>query len=50
MGSHGRGGLASLVMGSQTQKVLHHTNLPVLVFRKRPSSAAGGVAAETRRP
>ena len=35
MGSHGRGGLASLVMGSQTQKVLHHTNLPVLVVRKR---------------
>ncbi|MEO8159431.1 MAG: universal stress protein [Betaproteobacteria bacterium] len=35
MGSHGRGGLASLLMGSQTQKVLHHTNLPVLVVRRR---------------
>ena len=34
MGSHGRGGLASLIMGSQTRKVLHHTNLPVLVVRK----------------
>ena len=34
MGSHGRGGLASLIMGSQTQKVLHHTNLPVLVVRQ----------------
>ena len=34
MGSHGRGGLASLVMGSQTQKVLHHTNLPVLIVRR----------------
>ena len=34
MGSHGRGGLASLLMGSQTQKVLHHTNLPVLVVRQ----------------
>ncbi|MEO7762511.1 MAG: universal stress protein [Casimicrobiaceae bacterium] len=34
MGSHGRGGIASLVMGSQTQKVLHHTNLPVLVVRQ----------------
>lgn len=33
MGTHGRGGLASLVMGSQTQKVLHHTQLPVLVVR-----------------
>ena len=35
MGSHGRGGLASLIMGSQTQKVLHHTNLPVLVVRQK---------------
>jgi nucleotide-binding universal stress UspA family protein len=34
MGSHGRGGLASLIMGSQTQKVLHHTKLPVLVVRQ----------------
>lgn len=34
MGSHGRGGLASLIMGSQTQKVLQHTNLPVLVVRQ----------------
>ena len=34
MGSHGRGGLAALIMGSQTQKVLHHTNLPVLVVRR----------------
>ena len=35
MGSHGRGGLAALIMGSQTQKVLHHTDLPVLVVRQR---------------
>src|SRR5512140_3524641 len=34
MGSHGRGGLAALIMGSQTQRVLHHTNLPVLVVRR----------------
>ena len=34
MGSHGRSGLASLIMGSQTQRVLHHTNLPVLVVRQ----------------
>ena len=33
MGSHGRGGLASLFMGSETQDVLHHTTLPVLVVR-----------------
>jgi len=44
MGSHGRGGFASLIMGSQTQKVLHHTNLPVLVVRQ-PRGAAMRVAA-----
>ena len=33
MGSHGRGGLASLLLGSETQKVLAHSNLPVLVAR-----------------
>ena len=34
MGSHGRGGLASWIMGSQTQKVLHNSTLPVLVVRQ----------------
>ncbi|MEO6362341.1 MAG: universal stress protein [Caldimonas sp.] len=33
MGSHGRGGLASLFLGSETHDVLHHTTLPVLVVR-----------------
>ena len=33
MGSHGRGGLASLFMGSETQDVLQHTTVPVLVVR-----------------
>ena len=33
MGSHGRGGLAGLVLGSQTHKVLTHTTIPVLVCR-----------------
>ena len=33
MGSHGRGGLASLLVGSVTQKVLAHTKLPVIVAR-----------------
>ena len=33
MGSHGRGGLASLLLGSETQKVLAHSKTPVLVCR-----------------
>lgn len=32
MGSHGRGGVASLLLGSQTAKVLAHSRLPVVVF------------------
>lgn len=33
MASHGRSGLAALVIGSETQKVLTHSKLPVLVCR-----------------
>lgn len=33
MGSHGRGGLAALLLGSETQKVLAHSKLPVIVVR-----------------
>ena len=33
MASHGRGGLAKLVMGSVTQKVLAHSKIPVVVYR-----------------
>jgi len=33
MGSHGRRGVAALVLGSETQKVLTHSKLPVLVVR-----------------
>jgi nucleotide-binding universal stress UspA family protein len=40
MASHGRRGLAGLLLGSETQQVLTHTDLPVLVFR-RPEPAAG---------
>jgi nucleotide-binding universal stress UspA family protein len=32
MCSHGRGGLKGLLLGSETQKVLAHTTLPVLVL------------------
>lgn len=33
MGSHGRTGIERLIIGSQTQKVLAHTVIPVLVTR-----------------
>ncbi len=33
MASHGRRGVASLLLGSETQKVLTHSTLPVLVVR-----------------
>ena len=33
MASHGHRGLAGLVLGSVTQKVLAHSKIPVLVFR-----------------
>lgn len=33
MGSHGRGGVEALVLGSHTQKVLTHSKIPVLVCR-----------------
>ena len=33
MGSHGRGGLAALLLGSETRKVLAHSTLPVIVAR-----------------
>jgi nucleotide-binding universal stress UspA family protein len=33
MSSHGRRGVRALLLGSETQKVLTHCNIPVLVFR-----------------
>jgi nucleotide-binding universal stress UspA family protein len=33
MASHGRRGLSSLLLGSETQRVLTHSQLPVLVVR-----------------
>jgi nucleotide-binding universal stress UspA family protein len=33
MASHGRGGVASLVLGSVAQSVLAHSRIPVLVYR-----------------
>ncbi len=34
MASHGRSGLSSLLLGSETQKVLTHGTIPVLVHRR----------------
>lgn len=33
MASHGRRGMAALMLGSQTMKVLTHSKVPVLVYR-----------------
>lgn len=33
MASHGRRGVAAVVLGSETQKVLTHSKIPVLVYR-----------------
>lgn len=33
MASHGRRGMAALLLGSETQKVLTHSRIPVLVYR-----------------
>jgi nucleotide-binding universal stress UspA family protein len=33
MASHGRRGLSAVLLGSETQKVLTHTDIPVMVYR-----------------
>jgi nucleotide-binding universal stress UspA family protein len=38
MASHGRRGLKGLLLGSETQKVLTHSLIPVLVHRERAGS------------
>jgi nucleotide-binding universal stress UspA family protein len=40
MASHGRRGLGALLLGSETQKVLTHSTLPVLVWRPSAVSSA----------
>jgi len=41
MASHGRGGLRALLLGSETQKVLTHSQIPVLVVRPSTPTGAG---------
>jgi nucleotide-binding universal stress UspA family protein len=36
MASHGRRGIAAMVLGSETLKVLTHSTIPVLVYRESP--------------
>ena len=38
MASHGRQGVGALLLGSETQKVLTHSTIPVLVYRCTPTS------------
>lgn len=33
MASHGQRGLAAVIVGSETQKVVTHTDIPVLIYR-----------------
>ena len=40
MAKHSRGGLSSLLVGSQTYRVLTHSSVPVLVFREPRAGAS----------
>lgn len=48
MASHGRRGLSGLLLGSETQKVLTHCNIPVLVFRDENTELSFRKAMEER--
>ena len=37
MASHGRSGMSGVLLGSETQKVLTHSGMPVLVYRESKS-------------
>ncbi|MFP3564623.1 universal stress protein [Paraburkholderia sp. SIMBA_030] len=48
MASHGRGGMRALLLGSETQKVLTHSQIPVLVVRPSTQTGVGqGVESGT---
>lgn len=38
MGSHGRGAIGSLLLGSNTQRVIQHAPCPVLVMPRHPTA------------
>jgi len=35
MASHGRRGLSAMLIGSETQKVVNHSHIPVTIYRER---------------
>ena len=49
MASHGRRGVAALVLGSETVKVLTHSTTPVLVYRLPATKAESVRQAKARR-
>ena len=49
MGSHGRGGVGQLLLGSVTHKVLTHCRIPVLVHRPGTKKRAAKQAAPRKR-
>lgn len=50
MGSHGRTGLARLLLGSVARNVLHHAGCSVLVVRRHPDPARGKRVEVLARP
>lgn len=46
MASHGHRGVSALLMGSETQKVLTHSTIPVLVIRHKPGTSPAAPTSE----